>query len=67
MRISLPDSRENGFTKRFIPHQPGSNDDDQPGGATPIAITAPDLDGSIIAPPEQVHPPWLVPGVGTAL
>jgi hypothetical protein len=67
MRISLADSRANRFTKWSIAHQPGSNDDDQPGGATPISVTAPDLDNPIIAPPEQLHCPWLVPGVGSAL
>jgi hypothetical protein len=67
MRISLGDSRANRFTKWSIAPRPGSNDDDQPGGATPIAITAPDLDDPIIALPEQSHRPWLVPGVGTAL
>ena len=67
MRISLADSRASGFSKWTIACQPGSNDDDQPGGATPIAITAPDLDDPIIALPEQPHRPWIVPGVGTAL
>ena len=64
MRIFLADSRANGSTKWSIAHRPGSNDDDQPGGATPIAITGPDPDGSIIAPPEQPHRPRLVPSVG---
>ena len=71
MRISLPDSRANGSTKWSIAHQPGSNDDDQPGGATPIAITAPDLADPIMAPPDRImappeepHRPWLVPSVG---
>ena len=64
MRISLADGRANGFSKWSIAHQPGSNDDDQPGGATPIAITAPDLDDPIMAPPEQPHRRWLVLSVG---
>jgi hypothetical protein len=67
MHISLSDNRVNGFTKWSIPHQPGSNDDDQPGGATPIAITAPDIDDPIIGSPERPHRPWLVAGVGAAL
>jgi hypothetical protein len=65
--MSLPESRANRFTKWSIAYRLGSNDDDQPGGAAPIAITAPDLDDPIIASPEQPHRPWLVPGVGTAL
>jgi hypothetical protein len=67
MRISLAQSRANGFTKWFNAHRPGSNDDDQPGGATPVAIAAPDLNDPMVAPPEQPDRPRLVPGVGAAL
>jgi hypothetical protein len=37
-----------------------SNDDE-----TPIAIAVPALEEAIMAPPEQPHRPWLVPGWGT--
>jgi hypothetical protein len=66
MHISLPDNRVNGFTKWSLARLQGSNDDDQPGGATPIAITATDRDDPIIAPPEQAPRPRLVRGVGAA-
>lgn len=33
-------SAKNGFTKWSLAHPPG-NDDDQPGGATPIALVDP--------------------------
>jgi len=64
MRISLVDSRAQGFKCWSIAHQPGSNDDDRPGGATPIALAVPDTLDTMVAPPEQPHRPWMVPGVG---
>jgi hypothetical protein len=65
MAILLNATGANGFNKWFIAHPPSSNDDDaSPGGATPIAIAVPALDEPI-APPEQPHRPWLVPGWGT--
>ena len=64
MRISLVDSRANGFSKWSTTRRPGSKDDDRPGGAAPIALSGPALDNSIMAPPEQPLRPWLVPGVG---
>ena len=62
MYISLTNSRTQGFKKWSDAHQP-DNDDDSPGGATPIAVTEPPRDdrGAIEEPP---HHPWLVPGVG---
>jgi hypothetical protein len=54
-----------GFMKWSITHPPATNDDDHPGGATPIALTAPELDEPLMAPAEQPHRPWLVPGMGT--
>jgi hypothetical protein len=66
MTISLNASGADGFKKWSIAHPPSSNDDDDPlGGATPIAIAVPALDDPIMAPPEQPHRPWLVPGWGT--
>ena len=41
------------------------NDNDEPGGATPIAIDEPSGDDRE-AIDESGHRPWLVPGVGTA-
>jgi len=56
----------NSFKKSSIAHPPSSNDDDDPPSeATPIAIAVPALDEPIMAPPEQPHHPWLVPGWGT--
>jgi hypothetical protein len=63
MYISLNDSRANGFKKWSDDHQPGNDDDDNPSGATPIAIARPpskDRD----AAEELPHRPWAVPGVG---
>jgi hypothetical protein len=63
MTTFLDASGANGFKKWSITHPPSSNDDeDPPGGATPIAIAVPALDEPIMAPPERPHRPWLVPG-----
>jgi hypothetical protein len=63
MYISLANSRSNGFKKWSDTHSPGSNDDDQPGGATPIAIAVPPMNDAEETQ-EQPHRPWLVPGAG---
>jgi hypothetical protein len=60
MTIFLNASGANGFKKWSIAHPPSNNDDE-----TPIAIAVPALDEPIMAPPEQPHRPWLVPGWGT--
>ena len=66
MTIFLNASGANGFKKRSIAHPPSRNDDEDPAGeATPIAIAVPALDEPIMAPPEQPHRPWLVPGWST--
>jgi hypothetical protein len=65
MTIFLNASGTNGFKKCCITHPPSRNDDDYPGGATPVAIAVPALDEPVMAPPEQPHRPWLVPGWGT--
>jgi hypothetical protein len=65
MTIFLNASGANGLKKWSIAHPPSSNDDDAADGATPFAIAVPALDEPIIAPPEQPHRPWLVPGWGT--
>jgi hypothetical protein len=61
-------SGANGFTKWSVGHPPNANDDDEPGGATPVAIAVPVFDDKpIIAVPEQPDRPWLawpVPKVG---
>jgi hypothetical protein len=62
MYISLASSRANGFIKWSQNHPPGSNDDDSPGGATPIALVEPPSDCD--APTDLPHRPWIVPGVG---
>ncbi|MGA7262841.1 MAG: hypothetical protein WA709_15965 [Stellaceae bacterium] len=65
MTIFLNASGANGFKKWSIAHPPSSNDDDAVDGATPIAIADPAIDEPIMAPPDQPHRPWLVPGWGT--
>ena len=64
MHISLAYSRSHGFLKWSETHRPG-NDDDEPGGATPLAVNEPHGDGRA-AVEEQPHQPWLIPGVGTS-
>jgi hypothetical protein len=65
LTILLNSSGANDFTKWSIARPPNANDDDEPGGATPIAIAVPALDDEpIIAVPEQPDRPWLVPTVG---
>ena len=58
----------NGFAKWSIAHPPNGNDDDEPGGATPMAIAVPAFDDEpIIAVSEQPDRPWLawlMPRVG---
>ena len=54
-----------GFKKWWDAHQPG-NDDDTPGGATPIAITEPPCDDCDVIQ-EQPHYPWVVPGAGAEM
>jgi hypothetical protein len=65
MTIFLNDSGGTVFNKSVIAHPPSSNDNDDPGGATPIAIAVPALDEPIMASPEQPHRRWLRPGWGT--
>ena len=65
MHISLASSRLNGFKKWSNDHPRRSNDDDIPGGATPIAVLEPHSDGNAPEDPQQ-HRPWGVPGVGGA-
>jgi len=65
MYISLENSNASGFKRWSIDHPPGRNDDDHSGGATPIPVAVPDLDEAMMAPPEQPHRPWIVPGMGT--
>ena len=64
MTMSQVSSLATGFRKWSVAHPPASNDDDHPGGATPIALSAPEFDDQVNAPPEQPHRPWLVPGMG---
>lgn len=64
MYISLADSRAKGFMKWFDAHP------ERRGEARAIAgqgsvIAAPDLAQAVMAPAEQSHRPWLVPGTGT--
>ena len=68
MTIFLNASGANGSTKWSIAHPPNGNDDDEPGGTTPMAIAVPAFDDEpIIAVSEQPHRPWLkwlMPRVG---
>ena len=56
MRISLSESRSNGFKKWSDAHQPISSTNVAPGDAIVIA--------GLVTPPELPHGPWLVPGQG---
>jgi hypothetical protein len=62
MYISVASNRTHGPLKWWQAYQPG-NDNDEPGGATPIAITEPPSDDRepIKEPPHQL---WLSPGRG---
>jgi len=54
MTIFLNARGANGFTKWSIAQLPNANDDDEPGGATPMAIAVPAFDDEpIIAVSEQ--------------
>jgi hypothetical protein len=63
--ISPTNSRANGFKKWSDAHPPGNDDNDNSGGATPIAITAPPS-GNGEAIWEPPHRPWLVSGSGSS-
>ena len=62
MYISLANSREDGFKKWSDAREP-DNDDDNLGGASPIAVTEPPRDDRE-AVQEEPHRPWIVPGAG---
>ena len=65
MYISLTSRRMNGFRRWSDEHRPSNDDDDNSGGATPIALTEPPSDEHepIWQPP---HQPWHVPGTGSS-
>ena len=62
--IFLNASGANGFKKWSIAHPPSSNDDDPPRRRHTYRDRRP-LDEPIMAPREQPHRPWFVPGWGT--
>jgi len=62
MDVSPPNSAVNSFKKWSKDHLPGSNDDDRPGGATPLAIKALPSDRGPLR--EARYRPWVIPGVG---
>ena len=64
MYISLTDSLTKGFRKWADTHQPDGKIDDHAGGGEAAIIADSDVDGVVLAPPEQAHCPWLVPGEG---
>jgi hypothetical protein len=65
MYISLANSRAHGFRKWSDAIRPSNDDEDNSGGATPIAIAEPPEEDAAIEEPS--HQPWAVPGVGTSL
>jgi len=67
MKISQAPGLVTDFRKWCAAHPPASNDDDHPGGATPIALSVPELDDRVIAFVAQAYRPWLVPGVVATL
>lgn len=66
MYISLSKSCMQGLKKLSDAHRPSNDNDDNSGGATPIALAEPPCDNreAIKEPP---HQPWRVPGVGTSI
>ena len=65
MYISLTDSCANEFKKCSDALEP-DNDNDNPGGATPIAVTEPPRDEheAVQDIQDEPHRPWIVPGAG---
>jgi hypothetical protein len=59
MYIYLTNSGSNKWSKD---HGPSNDNDDNTGGATPIAIREPSSDGEGLE--EAPHRPWSIPGVG---
>jgi len=64
MNISLMRSQLNGFRKWSDDHPAPSNDDDNPGGASPIALVAASVRRAL--PVDFPHHPWAIPGVDGA-
>jgi hypothetical protein len=64
MDIALASRRLNGFKRWSKDHSPSCNDDDSPGGATPVTLAMP-LPGPD-ADDDPAHRPWAIPGVGGA-
>jgi hypothetical protein len=62
MQISLAASSINGFRKWSKDRSPSCNDDENPGGATPIAVV--ESAAGRKTPNATPHRPWVVPGVG---
>lgn len=61
MCVSLTNS---SFNKRSKDHRPGNDNDDNTGGATPIAVR--ELPSYAEGIEEAPHRPWSIPGVGGA-
>jgi hypothetical protein len=65
MYISLIESRAKGFRRWSGAHRPHSNDDaDGVARAGALAIAALGSEYAVMTPLEELHAPWLVPGVG---
>ena len=66
MKNSQATNSAGGFRNWSLSHPPAAgSQDDHPPGATAVALTDREPDEPIMAPPEQPHRPWLVPGMGT--
>lgn len=61
MYISLTNS---GFNKWSKEHRSNNDNDDNAGGATPIAVREPPSDDEELE--KAAHRPWSIPGVGSA-
>jgi hypothetical protein len=57
MYISLANSRAADFKSWAKTHRPDNDDDDNSGGAKPVAGNATE---------DRLHRPWVIPGVGGA-
>jgi hypothetical protein len=63
MDISLSGSRISSFRQWSKARPRSSNDDDNPGGATPLAL----VESPSAVREGRAHRPWAVPGVGGSL
>jgi len=67
MKNSQATNLADGVRQYSVVYPSAANDDDYPDGATPMALTDPELVDPIMVAAEQPYRPWLVLGVGEAV